>query len=76
MGQIIKSRPLKNKKNKFINEVYDKVDVLRTVAYTEGSVNWFHRMNELCIWLGEQLEYLVVYGEVDEEELSEAVITM
>lgn len=69
--QVMKQRRLKSKKNAFIDAVYSKLDGLRTVAYEEGQTDWFHRMNELCIWAGEQLEFKTWYEE-EEFDPSEA----
>ena len=64
--QVMKQRLLKSKKNALINQVYDRLDALRTKAYEEDRLDWFHRMNELCIWVGNQQEFKTWY---EEEEL-------
>ena len=73
--KIERHQLLKNKKNTLINEVYDKLDVLRTLAYKEENMDWFHRMNELCIWVGNQQEFKTWLEEVDNLDLGPAVIT-
>ena len=64
--QIMKQRRLKSKKNALIDVIYDKLNVLRTRAYEENQTDWFHRMNELCIWVGEQLEFKTWIEEEEE----------
>lgn len=69
------SKPWRNKKNKFINEVYIKANSLRMTAFNENSLKWFYRMNDFCIWVGSQLEYMIQYENIDEGDLSEAIIS-
>ncbi len=73
--QVEQGRLLKSKKNALIKRAYDKADSLRTLAYEEGHTDWFHRMNELCIWLGNQQEFKTWYEEVDDLDMGEAIIT-
>ena len=75
MTQVMRQRLLKSKKNALITKAYDKLDALRTTAYEERSMNWFHRMNELCIWIGNQQEFKTWYEEVNDLDLGEAIIT-
>ena len=63
--QVERGRLLKSKKNAFIRKTYDKLDALRTLAYEEGHTKWFHRMNEFCIWIGNQQEFKTWHEEVD-----------
>lgn len=70
--QVMRQRLLKSKKNALINRAYNKLDALRTIAYEEENIDWFHRMNELCIWIGNQREFKTWYEEVDEHDLGEA----
>ena len=68
----------KTKKNAFIQEMLKLLDELRNISYEENQVDWFHRMNELSIWVGEQLDYRVVEEEIEVDDCddSEAIITM
>ena len=72
MMQVERARLLKNKKNALIKRAYDKLDALRTTAYEEGNLDWFHRMNELCIWIGNQQEFKTWYEDVGGLDLGEA----
>lgn len=73
---IEESVPRKTQKNKLIHRALKEIDTLRTLAYEENQILWFHRMNELSIWVGGQLDYKNIEKEIDECDISEAIITM
>lgn len=75
MMKVERQKLLKSKKNVFIHRIYDKLDSLRTLAYSRGDDDWFHHINELCIWTGNQLEFKTWYEDIDDNDIGEAIIT-
>jgi len=72
--KIISSKRIDSQLNTVITEAREKTDSLRSLAHEQKNEEWFHLMNELCIWLGKQYEYEEFEKEIDDLDLGPAYL--